>query len=140
MDFTNIPNGFAQWGVCMAFFIGSVLWTLNQGAKLMKAWRGKAPDPPNEQLQAGAMELLRRISHIEKKGEAAELLAAINHKDLTEKIEKVKDQIREDTRVLTKEMNDKFEAQTKELNSKFEKLLDGLPDKVLNLLRNFVNK
>jgi hypothetical protein len=61
MEF-NAPVQIAAWLGCLAF--GLMLF--NEGAKFVDRIRGKAPHPPNEQLEFSVAVMDRRVSKLEE--------------------------------------------------------------------------
>jgi len=56
------PAAIAAWLACAAF----TLWFLLLVDKAVQRVRGKAPQPPNSQLEAGQLELGRRVTVLEE--------------------------------------------------------------------------
>src|SRR5205814_1904479 len=56
------PAAIAAWLACAAF----TLWFLLLVDKAVQRLRGKAPQPPNRQLEAGQLELHRRVAVLEE--------------------------------------------------------------------------
>jgi hypothetical protein len=64
MEF-NPPMQIAAWLGCLAF----ALMLFNESSKLADRIRGKAPHPPNEQLEFGVTALERRVSRLEEESQ-----------------------------------------------------------------------
>ena len=61
MEF-NAPVEIAAWLGCLAF----ALMLFNEGSKLVDRIRGRAPQPPNEQLEFSVTAIDRRVCRLEE--------------------------------------------------------------------------
>lgn len=124
----------AGWLACLAF----TLMVLKHGSELLDRWRGKTPQPPNEQLAHGAEQLAERVKNLELKVEhhrELETQESYNRRQLIyQKIDTSKESTSKEIKELRSEVLSQISAMKSEIKADFESDIARIETKLDNFI------